>query len=88
MVGQGISLVMRSPLLGVVDFSGCELVRRLCRILLHFLFALKVDGIIFCSMIGVTAMVHAVWRFIVYGPRPRLQPQFEALPLLLYCGDL
>jgi hypothetical protein len=54
---------MRSPLLGVVDFSGCGLVQRLCRILLHFLFALKVDGTIFCSMIGVTAMVHAVWGF-------------------------
>jgi uncharacterized membrane protein required for colicin V production len=47
----------------LVEFSGCGLVRRLCRILLHFLFGLKVDGAIFCAMIGVAAMVHTVWRF-------------------------
>jgi uncharacterized membrane protein required for colicin V production len=47
----------------VIDFSGCGLVRRLCRILLHFLFGLKVDGAIFCAMVGVAAMVHTIWRF-------------------------
>jgi hypothetical protein len=62
-VGWGISLVMWSPLHGVIDFSGCELMRRLCRILLHFLFCLKIDGTIFCVMVGFVAMVHAVWRF-------------------------
>jgi hypothetical protein len=31
--------VMWSILYGVVDFSGCGLMRRLCRILLHFLFS-------------------------------------------------
>jgi hypothetical protein len=30
--------VMWSPFHGVVDFSRCRLIRRLCRILLHFLF--------------------------------------------------
>jgi hypothetical protein len=29
---------VRSPLHGVVDFSECRLLRRLCRILLHFSF--------------------------------------------------
>jgi hypothetical protein len=62
-VGWGISLVMRSPLHSEVDFSGCGLVRRLCQILLHFLFGLKIDGAIFCAMVGVAAMVHVVWRF-------------------------
>jgi hypothetical protein len=37
--------------------------RRLCRILLHFLFRLKVDGTIFGAMVSFTATVHAVWRF-------------------------
>jgi hypothetical protein len=52
-----ISLVMWSPLHCVVDFSGCGLIRRLCRILLHFLFRLKIDGAIFCAMVGFIAMV-------------------------------
>jgi uncharacterized membrane protein required for colicin V production len=54
---------MQSPLHGVVEFSGCGLVRRLCRILLHFLFGLKIDGAIFYVMVDFTTMVHAVWRF-------------------------
>jgi hypothetical protein len=48
---------------GVVDFSGCGLVQRLCRVLLHFPFHLKVDGAFFGVMVGFTAMIHAVWRF-------------------------
>jgi uncharacterized membrane protein required for colicin V production len=60
--------VMWSPLHAVVDFSGCGLVRRLCRILLHFLFGLKIDGAIFCAMVGFAVMVHAVWRFHCVWP--------------------
>jgi hypothetical protein len=52
--------VMRSPLHGVVDFSGCGLMRRLFRILLYFLFGLKIDGPIFYEMVGFAAMVHGV----------------------------
>jgi hypothetical protein len=63
MVGRGILLVMQGPLHGMVDFSGCELMRRLCRILLHFLFPLKIDGAIFGAMVDCTAMIHAVQRF-------------------------
>jgi hypothetical protein len=55
--------VVWSPLHGVVDFLECELMRRLCRTLLHFLFHLKIDGAIFCAMVGFIAMVHAIWRF-------------------------
>jgi hypothetical protein len=39
-VGWGILLVVGSPLHGVIDFSGCGLMQRLCGILLHFLFCL------------------------------------------------
>jgi hypothetical protein len=35
----------------------------LCRFLLCFLFGLKVYEAIFCVIVGVTTMVHAVWRF-------------------------
>jgi hypothetical protein len=55
--------VVRSSLHGVVDFSGCRLMRRLCRILLHFLIRLKIDGAIFSVMVAFTTMVHAVWMF-------------------------
>jgi hypothetical protein len=55
--------VVWSPLHGVVDFLECELMRRLCRTLLNFLFHLKIDGAIFCAMVGFIAMVHAIWRF-------------------------
>jgi hypothetical protein len=55
--------VMWSLLHGVVDFLGCELMRRLCIIFLHFLFGLKIDGTIFCVTVGFAVMVHAVWRF-------------------------
>jgi hypothetical protein len=34
--------------------------RRMCRILLHFLFCLKIYGAIFCAMLGFVAMVLAV----------------------------
>jgi hypothetical protein len=37
--------------------------RRLCIILLHFLFCLKIDVAIFCAMVGFIAMVHSAWRF-------------------------
>jgi hypothetical protein len=73
--------VMQNPLHGVVDVSGCGLMRRLCQILLHFIFGLKIDGTIFCAMVGFTAMVHVVWRFhcVLAPAAPR--PQFEAPPL-------
>jgi hypothetical protein len=51
--------VMQNPLHGVVDFSGCGLMRRLYRILLHFIFGLKIDREIFCVMVGFAAMIHA-----------------------------
>jgi hypothetical protein len=54
---------MWSLLHGVVDFLGCGLVRRLCRILLHLLFGLEIDGAIFCVIVDFAAMVHPVWRF-------------------------
>jgi hypothetical protein len=55
--------VIWSPFHGVVDFLGCRLIRRLCRIFLHFVFCLKIDGAIFCAMVGFIVMVHVVWRF-------------------------
>jgi hypothetical protein len=54
---------MWSLLHGVVNFSGCGLMQWLCRVLLHFLFHLKIDGAIFCAMVGFIVMVYAVWRF-------------------------
>jgi hypothetical protein len=54
--------VMRSPLHSVVDFLGCGLVRG-CAESCSIFSGLKVDRAIFCVMIGVAAMVHAVWRF-------------------------
>jgi hypothetical protein len=58
-VGWGILLVVRSPLHGVIDFSGCGLMQRLCEILLHFLLRLQKDGVIFSAMVGCAAMIHA-----------------------------
>jgi hypothetical protein len=54
--------VVGSPLHDVVDFSGCRLLRRLCRILLHFSFRLKEYGEIFCAVVDFTAIEHAVLR--------------------------
>jgi hypothetical protein len=58
-----MSLVTWSPLYGVVEFLGCGLLQRLCKILLHFLFRLKIDATIFCAVVDFIAMVPAVWRF-------------------------
>jgi hypothetical protein len=48
---------------GVVDFSWYGLLRRMCGILLYFSFRLKEDVTIFGSMVGFTALEHAVRRF-------------------------
>jgi hypothetical protein len=54
--------VVGSPLHGVVDFSGCCLLQRLVGFLAHFSFGLEEYGAIFCLMIGLAAVKHAVWR--------------------------
>jgi hypothetical protein len=59
-VGWGILLLVGSILHGVIDFSGCGLMRRLCRILLHLLFRLQIDGAIFGAVVGCAAMIQAV----------------------------
>jgi hypothetical protein len=60
--------------------------RRMCRILLHFLFRLKIYGSIFCAMVGFIATVLVVWRFhcVWASTMPRLR--FEALPLWFVLG--
>jgi hypothetical protein len=63
MIRSGILLVVRSPFYGVIDFSGCGLLRRLCGILFHFSFRHEEDGAIFDAMVDFTAMIHAVRRF-------------------------
>jgi hypothetical protein len=40
---------------------------RLCRILLHFLFGLKIDGTIFCAMVSFAAMVRSSASLVVLG---------------------
>jgi hypothetical protein len=51
------------PLHGVIDFSGCRLLRRLCGILVHFSFRLEENGTIFGAVVSFTTMIHAIWRF-------------------------
>jgi hypothetical protein len=46
----------------VVDFSGCRVLRRLPRFLVYFSFGLEEYGAIFCAMVGLAAVEHAVWR--------------------------
>jgi hypothetical protein len=83
-VGWEILLVMRSSLCGVIDFSGCGLMRRFCRILFHFL-----DGAIFGVIVGCAAVIHVVWRFecvrpsVVASAAIRCSTSFIAL-----CGSL
>jgi hypothetical protein len=78
-------LVMWSPSHGVVDISGCGLMRRLCRILLYF-FRLKIDGAIFCAMVGFIAMVHAVWRFHCVLTSAAPLPMFQSSTSLVVLG--
>jgi hypothetical protein len=59
--------VVGSPLHGVIDFSGCGLMRRLCGIVLHF-FHLHIDGAIFGAVVGCATMIHAVRRFECVRP--------------------
>jgi hypothetical protein len=54
--------VAGSPLHGVINFSGCRLLRMLCGVLLQFSPTLKEFGLIFCVMVGFTTVEHAVWR--------------------------
>jgi hypothetical protein len=83
-----ISLVMWSPLHCVVDFSGCGLMQRLCRILLNFLFRLKIDGAIFCVMVGFIAMIHAVWWFHCVWASAAPQAMVQSSASLVVLGDL
>jgi uncharacterized membrane protein required for colicin V production len=87
-VGRGILLVMRSPFHGVVDFSGCGSVQRLCRILLHFLIGLKIDWAIFCAMVGFGAMVHEVWRFHSVWASAVPPAMVQSFASLVVLGDL
>jgi hypothetical protein len=61
-VRQRILLVVGSPLHGVVDFSGCHLLRKLVELLVHFSLGLKEYGVIFCAMVGFTVVEHAIRR--------------------------
>jgi hypothetical protein len=54
--------VVGSPLHGVVDFSGCYLLRRLRGFLVHFSFGLEEYEAIFCAMIGLIVVKHIVQR--------------------------
>jgi hypothetical protein len=54
--------VVGSPLHGVVDFSGCYLLRRLRGFLVHFSFGLEEYEAIFCAMIGLVVVKHIVQR--------------------------
>jgi hypothetical protein len=63
MIRWGILLVVRSPLHGVIDFSGSGLLRRLYGILFHFSFRHEEDGAIFGAMVGFAAVIYAVQRF-------------------------
>jgi hypothetical protein len=54
--------VMGSPLHSVIDFSGFGLLRTLVGFLVHFPFGVEEYGAIFCALVGLTAMEHAVWR--------------------------
>jgi hypothetical protein len=53
--------VVRSPLYGVVYFSGWWLVRRLVGLLLHFLLDFNENRAIFGVVVGFTSVVHPVW---------------------------
>jgi hypothetical protein len=76
-----ILVVVGSPLHGVIYFSGWWFLRRLSGVLLHFPLGVEVNGAIFGAVVGFTVVIYVVWGFAVYGPQPRLQPGFEALPL-------
>jgi hypothetical protein len=70
------------PLHGVIHFSGCRLLRRLCGILLHFSFRLKKNGAIFGAMIDFTVMVHTIRRFkCVWASAVTLTPIWRAASL-------
>jgi hypothetical protein len=62
-VGWGILLVVGSPLHGVIDFSWCGLMWRLCGILLYFLFWIQKGGAIFGVAVGCAVVIHVVRRF-------------------------
>jgi hypothetical protein len=62
MVRCRILLVVGSSLHGVIDFSGCYLLRWLRGFLVHFSFGLEEYGAIFYVMIGLTVMKHALQR--------------------------
>jgi hypothetical protein len=80
--------VVQSPLHGVGDFSGCGLIRRLCRILLYFLFHLKIDETIFSVMVDFTAMVHAVWRFHCVWASAMPPVMVQSSASLVVLGDI
>jgi hypothetical protein len=55
--------VVGSSLHGVVDFSECNLLRRLVGFLVNFSFRLEEYGAIFCAMVGLATVEHAAQRF-------------------------
>jgi hypothetical protein len=55
--------MMGVPLHGVVDFSGCGLLRGLYGILIRFLLRVQEDGAIFGVMVGRITIVQTIWRF-------------------------
>jgi hypothetical protein len=69
-IGWRILLVVKSPLHGVVDFSGCDLLWWLCGVLLHFSFGVKEDGTMFGAVVSFAAMVHAGRRLECVGAMP------------------
>jgi hypothetical protein len=52
--------VVGSPLHSVVDFYGCCLLRRLVGFLVHFSFRLEEYEAIYCAMVGLAVVEHAV----------------------------
>jgi hypothetical protein len=55
--------VVGSPLHGVVDFSECNLLRRLVGFLVNFSFRLEEYGAIFCAVVVLATVEHAAQRF-------------------------
>jgi uncharacterized membrane protein required for colicin V production len=55
--------VVGCPLHSMVDFSRCHLLRRLVGFFVHFSFGLEEYAAIFCVMVGLAVVEHAVWRY-------------------------
>jgi hypothetical protein len=81
--------VVRSPLHGVIYFSGWWLVRRLSGFLLHFPLGFKENGAIFGAVIGFTAAVHTVRGFhCVWASVVTATMIWSSTPLAIWGGSL